>query len=119
MFKVFRKIMLTIFMLIALPAHSTDQKPLSNDQLNALYFFNVASLAVDKCGYQTNTDLFKFIFGEYELTEDHTDPDGLYAKETALINQQADQFMKNTSCEKLAKLFGINGEALPGMLNIK
>ena len=112
----FKKTMLTTLMLIAFYGHSADQISLSDDQLNALYFFKMTSLAVDKCGYQMNADLFRMIFGEFELTDDHTDPNGSHADEIALINQQADQFMNKTSCEKLSKLFGINGEALPGIL---
>ena len=111
--------MLTTLLLVVFSAHSADQKPLSDDQLNALYFFKVASLAVDKCGYQMNTELFAFIFDEYNLTDDHTDSNGPHGDEVVPVNQQADQFMKKTSCEKLSKLFGMNGEALPGMLIVK
>ena len=114
-----KKTMLTTLMLIAVSAHSTDQKPLSDDQLNALYFSKVASLAVDKCDYKMNAALFEFIFDEFELTQNYSDPNGSYKDETKLINQQADKFMKNTSCEKLSELYGINGEALPGMLIVK
>lgn len=115
---IFKKVIFTTILLITVSAHSADQKSLSDDQLNALYFFNVASLAVDKCDFKLNAALFEFIFDEFKITQDHRDPNGYYANETALVNQRADEFMKNSSCEKLSKLFGINGEALPGMLMV-
>ena len=115
MYTKFRNTMLVTSILFASSAHA-DQKPLSDDQLNALYFYNVATLAADKCGYKINADLFAFIFAEYELTEEHIDHNGEHSDTTESINQQADQFMTNTSCEKLSELFGVNGKALPGML---